>query len=265
MATALLGSIRSIFNKDTSIQRVDSEKGQDTSSSSSSIMAFKSSEVISDVVLGLADGLTVPFALTAGLSSLGSSKLVITGGLAEIISGAISMGIGGYLAAKAECDAYKVEAKRTTVASECGGDMESRVRACLIPYVKCDQVVTIQPFIEAITKEKTNLAAFLLRFESGLEPVDVHRPWKSAITIALSYVLGGLIPMIPYFVLDKASTALYISIAITGVILLVFGYIKSLVTCSGNSVLFHIWGSIQTLFVGAAAAGASYGLVRAIG
>ncbi|EPB86703.1 hypothetical protein HMPREF1544_06489 [Mucor circinelloides 1006PhL] len=215
---------------------------------------FESAEIVRDTIIGLSDGLTVPFALAAGLSSLGSSKIVIYGGAAG--NGAISMGLGGYLAARSEIDHYRTERQREErEVEECPQDEEDEIVDILEPY-GLDRD-TIQPLIEKLKSDPQKFVDFMMKFELNLEMPDPRRSWISALTIGLSYFIGGLIPLLPYCFFDDSIYALYISVAVTFLTLLVFGYIKSRLVNPNGAV----WGAIQTLLIGAIAAGASYGIV----
>ncbi|GAA5806785.1 hypothetical protein MFLAVUS_000133 [Mucor flavus] len=217
---------------------------------------FESAEIVRDAIIGLSDGLTVPFALAAGLSSLGSSKLVIYGGAAELVSGAISMGLGGYLAARSEIDHYRTERQREErEVEECPQDEEDEIVEILEPY-GLDRD-TIQPLIEKLKSDPQKFVDFMMKFELNLEMPDPNRSWISALTIGLSYFIGGLIPLLPYYFFENARYALYISGAVTLLTLLIFGYIKSRLVNPNGAV----WGAIQTMLIGAVAAGASYGIV----
>ncbi|KAI1792484.1 VIT family-domain-containing protein [Ganoderma leucocontextum] len=252
-------------------------------------------DVVRDVVIGLSDGLTVPFALTAGLSSLGESKLVILGGVAELIAGAISMGIGGFLASQAERDHYRYQQKATAarVFRSCDGEMEREVHGVLGP-VGIDektsrQVAAALRDVEFASEgdgpssaprrgasdatlaaeeggqqlrwaRNVGLTAFLLRFGEGLEEVPASRMYTSAFTIGMGYLVGGLIPLLPYFFQPVAHIALIYSCVLTGVVLLIFGAVKARVTGAGG----YVWGALSTLMVGGAAAAAAYGIVAAL-
>ncbi|ORZ14184.1 Ccc1 family [Absidia repens] len=217
---------------------------------------FQSAEIVRDAIIGLSDGLTVPFALAAGLSSLGSSRIVVYGGAAEIVSGSISMALGGFLAAKSEIEHYKTERQREErEVEDCPQDEEDEIVDILEPY-GLDRV-TIQPIIDKLKENPQKFVDFMMKFELALEMPDPRRSWISALTIGSSYFLGGLIPLIPYVLMEDATLALWVSVAVTLFTLLVFGYVKSrLVNPKGA-----IWGAIQTLLIGALAAGASYGIV----
>ncbi|KAI8146550.1 Ccc1 family [Fennellomyces sp. T-0311] len=217
---------------------------------------FESAEVVRDAIIGLSDGLTVPFALAAGLSSLGNSKIVVYGGAAELVSGAISMGLGGYLAALSEMEHYSTERQREErEVEECPQDEEDEIVEILEPYGLDRQ--TIQPVIDKLKADPEKFVDFMMKFELNLEMPDPRRSWISALTIGLSYFVGGLIPLLPYVFVDDSTLALYISIAVTSLTLLIFGYCKSrLVNPKGA-----FKGAIQTLLIGALAAGASYAIV----
>jgi len=248
-------------------------------------------DVVRDVVIGLSDGLTVPFALTAGLSSLGNSRVVVLGGIAELIAGAISMGIGGFLASQAERDHYRFQARHTAarVLRSCAGEMEREVYAVLGPVgvdeslsrrvANCLREVEVgsdaaynpnaPADIESSTKLKfqptVGLTPFLLKFGEGIEEVSVSRMYTSAFTIGMGYLLGGLIPLLPYFFFQQAHVALLWSCIITGIILLIFGVVKARVTgAAGSGIGGYVWGAVSTLMVGGAAAGAAYGIVAAL-
>ncbi|EKM56645.1 uncharacterized protein PHACADRAFT_253872 [Phanerochaete carnosa HHB-10118-sp] len=250
-------------------------------------------DVVRDVVIGLSDGLTVPFALTAGLSSLGESKLVILGGIAELVAGAISMGIGGFLAAQAERDHYRYQQKLTAarVQRSCDGEMEREVHGVLGP-VGVDEhtsrlVAKNLREVEMDTggegsdagssrtrveegqalkwSKSVGLTAFLLKFGECLEEVTTRRMYVSAFTIGMGYLIGGIIPLLPYFFIPRARTALIYSCIITGVILIIFGAVKARVTgAAGQGFGGYVWGAFSTLLVGGAAAAAAYGLVAAL-
>lgn len=207
--------------------------------------------LIRDITIGFADGLTVPFALTAGLSSLGSTKIVVIGGLAELFSGMISMGLGAYLAAATERQHWQAEYERecwevdhckyfrlprhshlssVTKRSETGPDRErEEIYEVLEKYgISRDGARgVVDELCVPTVKGKERWVQFMMDFELCLPEPETTAAWKSAITMGLSYFIGGLVPMIPYFIMDSAQQALFVSIAITVVILLVFGYVKS--------------------------------------
>jgi len=248
-------------------------------------------DVVRDVVIGLSDGLTVPFALTAGLSSLGDSKLVVLGGIAELIAGAISMGIGGFLASQAERDHYRYLRRQTSarVIRSCDGEMEREVHAVL-GRVGVEEKVSRQVALSlreveigdtgahthagssssSVSSDEegglkwsqdVGITAFLLKFGEGLEEVPTKRLYLSAFTIGMGYLIGGLIPLLPYFFISRVHVALMYSCLLTGAVLLVFGAVKARVTGAGAGVGGYVWGAVSTLLVGGAAAAAAYGIV----
>ncbi|KAF8062439.1 DUF125-domain-containing protein [Lyophyllum atratum] len=244
-------------------------------------------DVVRDVVIGLSDGLTVPFALTAGLSSLGESKLVILGGVAELIAGAISMGIGGFLASQSERDHYLYLKQQTAarVVRSCDGEMEREVADVLGPVgvdeKTCSAVARSLREVEVGSNEDghrnadeetaslrwskdVGVTAFLLKFGLGLEEVPNRRLYISAFTIGMGYLIGGLIPLLPYFFIPRAHIALIYSSIVTGIVLLVFGAVKAHVTGAGVGTTGYVWGAVSTLLVGGLAAGAAFGIVKAL-
>jgi len=242
-------------------------------------------DIVRDVVIGLSDGLTVPFALTAGLSSLGESRLVVLGGVAELIAGALSMGIGGFLASQAERDHYRFLASQTSarVVRSCQGEMEREVNAVLGPIgvneKLCREVAQCLRQVEVSDEnlvsagvrgqslrwsKDVGLTAFLLKFGEGLEEVPTRRLFTSAFTIGMGYLIGGLIPLLPYFFTPYARTGLLWSSILTGIVLLIFGWVKTHVTGAGKGWTGYVWGAVSTLMVGGAAAGAAFGIVAAL-
>jgi vacuolar iron transporter family protein len=221
---------------------------------------FTASATVRDVVIGMADGLTVPFALAAGLTgAIDSPGLIITAGLAEVAAGAIAMGLGGYLAARTDVEHYASERA-----------IEER-EIDEIPQREAEEVATVfrdfglgepivQQAVAAICSDRTRWIDFMMKFELGLDPPDPGRARASALTIAGSYIVGGLIPLSPYFFCHSAHTGLLASVAVTVVALAIFGYIKGRFT--GKTPVRSAW---QTVAVGGLAAGAAFGLARAIG
>ncbi|KAJ7645142.1 VIT family-domain-containing protein, partial [Mycena polygramma] len=243
-------------------------------------------DIVRDVVIGLSDGLTVPFALAAGLSSLGESRLVVLGGVAELIAGAISMGIGGFLASQAERDHYRFLRGTTSarVLRSCDSEMEREVAEVLSPVgvddatcravARCLRDVKVHapttprsPDLESDTlrwSKEVGLTPFLLKFGAGLEEVPTSRLYISACTIGAGYLIGGIIPLIPYFFIPRAHVALIWSAVVTGIVLLVFGAVKARVTGAGVSTGGYVWGAVSTLFVGGVAAAAAFAIVKAL-
>ncbi|MBW0472947.1 hypothetical protein O181_012662 [Austropuccinia psidii MF-1] len=265
-------------------------------------------DIVRDVIIGLSDGLTVPFGLTAGLSSLGSSRLVVVGGLAELISGAISMGIGGYLASEAERDHFRYLQRTTSerVSRSCSGEIEREVHAVLGP-VGLDEGVSrtvsnalirleaesnqatqelkhksaFHSFLRCLGRQpksasgleaaqqlrwskEVGITAFLLKFGQGLEEVPKSRLYISALTIGSAYFIGGLVPMAPYFFMDSAQIALYWSILIMFITLLIFGGFKAYFTGAKTGFLGYLKASSATILVGGSAAAASWLIVKAL-
>ncbi|RKP14305.1 Ccc1 family [Piptocephalis cylindrospora] len=217
---------------------------------------FSSPEVLRDAIIGLSDGLTVPFALAAGLSSLDSTRIVVAAGFAELVAGAISMGLGGYLAARTEADHYDAElAREYREVQEKPEEEAEEIIEILEPY-GLDRA-TLGPVIDRLKQDPDKWVEFMMKFELNLERPDPHRSILSAVTIGGSYLLGGLIPLLPYCFISRTLHALIASSVITLLALLIFGYSKSrLISPKGA------WaGAIQTMLVGAVAASAAYGLV----
>ncbi|SCZ92440.1 BZ3500_MvSof-1268-A1-R1_Chr5-2g07858 [Microbotryum saponariae] len=284
----------------------------------------------------LCPGLTVPFGLCAGLSSLGSSRLVYIAGIAELVSGSLSMGVGGYLSAQAERDHYRYLKKNTRVSSgdwtykrsvdrklnssffelqdrvkrSCAGEMEREVSAILSPLgiddsisrrvagsllkveatlpapqappsimSQCLKAIARKPRFSSSRDEERQallaqsndededekgLTAFLLKFGEGLEETTDLRLFMSALTIGFSYFLGGLIPLLPYFFVETAQQGLFISVIITGIVLILFGGFKTYYTGAAIGASGYAWGALSTLAVGGAAAAASFAIVKAL-
>lgn len=221
---------------------------------------FTATATVRDIVIGMADGLTVPFALAAGLSgAVASSGLVVTAGLAEIAAGSIAMGLGGYLAAKTDLEHYASERLRELRETQHIPEREAEeVSEIFRGYGLRDE--QIAPLIETLQANPTQWVDFMMRFELGLEEPDPTRARISAWTIALSYVVGGLIPLLPYMVFSEILTALWWSVAVTPVALFVFGYVKS-----GYTGVLPWRGGFQTVLVGGLAAAAAFGIARLLG
>jgi VIT1/CCC1 family predicted Fe2+/Mn2+ transporter len=221
---------------------------------------FTSSETVRDVVLGMADGLTVPFALAAGLSgAVAASKIIVTAGLAEIAAGSIAMGLGGYLAARTDREHYVSERARELRETEQIPRNElDEVAGIFRDYGLPDE--QIRPILATISADKDRWVDFMMRFELGLEVPDPKRARRSAVTIALSYVFGGLIPLVPYMLTSSVELGLSVSAVCTMVALFAFGWVK------GKMTGMRAWRSgLQTLAIGSLAAGAAFALARIIG
>lgn len=220
---------------------------------------FTGSEVVRDVVIGMADGLTVPFALAAGLSAaVTSTKVIVTAGLAEVAAGAIAMGLGGYLAARSDQEHYATEEARERREIEELPEEEIRETKEILQNYGL-QGGALDDVVRAISANRTRWLDFLMRFELGLERPNPKRAPISALTIAAAYVTGGLIPLVSYIVNPEIPTALRYSILLTGIALVVFGAVKGLMT--GVNV---VKASLQTLLVGGLAAAAVFYLASVV-
>ncbi len=220
---------------------------------------FMGSEAVRDVVIGMSDGLTVPFALAAGLSGIANSTaIVITGGLAEIAAGSIAMGLGGYLAARSDAEHYASERETEQREVNTMPDVETEeVEQLLLTYgLEKEQSALVA---NALHQRPEAWIDFMMRCELGLEKPDPKRALTSALTIGLSYIAGGLIPLAPYMLVHTAETALVFSVIFTLAALLVFGYIKGRFTGARP-----IRSAIQTALIGGLAAAVAFGLAKAI-
>jgi VIT1/CCC1 family predicted Fe2+/Mn2+ transporter len=220
---------------------------------------FTASESIRDIVIGMSDGLTVPFALAAGLSgAVSSTTIIVTAGLAEIAAGSIAMGLGGYLAARSDAEHYASERLREELEVKEKTEVEKEeVREIFASYGLTDEQST--PIVEALSERPDAWIDFMMRFELGLEKPDPKRALTSALTIAISYIVGGLIPLSPYILLHTATTALLTSVIVTLLALLIFGYIKGRFTGTRP-----VRSGLQTMLIGGLAAGAAFLIARAI-
>ncbi len=220
---------------------------------------FTGSATVRDLVIGMSDGLTVPFALAAGLSgAIDTTSIIVTAGFAEIAAGSIAMGLGGYLAAKSDAEHYFSErAREESEVIERADTEAGEVAEVFQSYGLTAQ--ESKPVVDALRKRPQAWVDFMLRFELGLEKPDPKRALISAITIAGAYIAGGLVPLGPYLVLSKASTALPVSVITTLITLAIFGYIKGHFT--GASPLRS---AIQTVLIGGLAAGVAFMIARAI-
>lgn len=220
---------------------------------------FKSSEQVRDFVIGMSDGLTVPFALAAGLSgAVDNTGIIITAGLAEIAAGSIAMGLGGYLAGRTEIEHYDSEEKREY--DEIKNLHEVEIRETKEIFAQYGLNEELQETIaREMAKHPKAWVDFMMRFELGLERPDKHRALQSAIIIAASYVIGGLIPLSAYFVTDTALEGFKYSCIITTICLIGFGLVKSKLT--GQPLLK---GALRVTIIGALAAGAAFGIAKLI-
>ena len=218
---------------------------------------FTSSNFVRDIVIGMSDGLTVPFALAAGLSgAFANTRFIVIGGLAEIAAGSIAMGLGGYLAARGDAEHYVQEkAREYREIEEIPEEEKAEVRKVFRNYGLTEE--ESDPVVEALSTRPDAWVDFMMRFELGLEEPDPKRAVTSAGTIAASYVAGGLIPLSPYMVLQNAYRGLIVSAIVTLIALGVFGFIKGKYT--GARALRS---ALQTMLIGGVAAGAAFALAK---
>lgn len=220
---------------------------------------FRASQTIRDIVIGMADGLTVPFALAAGLSgAVASSHLITTAGIAEIAAGSVAMGLGGYLAARGDAEHYVSELRRERQEVQTTPEQEA---VEIVDVFKAYGVTAEQsaPVVAALRTDRDAWVRFMMRFELGLEQPEPGRARRSAATIACAYVAGGMIPIAPYFIASRVDDALIASIAITLSALLLFGFIKG-----GYTGIPRLRSALQTLLIGGTAAAAAFVLAKAI-
>jgi len=220
---------------------------------------FTASAAVRDIVIGMADGLTVPFALAAGLTgAVASTTIVVTAGFAEIAAGSIAMGLGGYLAAKTDSEHYASERQREIRETVELADVETEEVAKVFRGYGMSEA-QMAPVVAAITSDQQRWVDFMMRFELGLEEPDPARAGRSAATIAFSYIVGGLVPLAPYILMTQVRSALWVSVAVTLLALLIFGSIK------GYYTGVKPWRSgLQTVIVGGLAAAAAFFIARLI-
>jgi VIT1/CCC1 family predicted Fe2+/Mn2+ transporter len=220
---------------------------------------FTSGETVRDVVIGMSDGLTVPFALAAGLSgAVNSSGIIVTAGLAEIAAGSIAMGLGGYLAARSDAEHYASERAREELEVREKPAAEAlEVQEVLVSYGLTAEESA--PIVQALSARPAAWVDFMMRFELGLESPDPGRALASALTIAGAYIVGGFIPLGPYLVSSSVTTGLLWSVSLTLLALAAFGYVKGHFTGTGP-----LRSAVQTVIIGGLAAAAAFGIARAI-
>ncbi len=220
---------------------------------------FTASKTVRDIVIGMSDGLTVPFALAAGLSAVATSNVVVLAGLAEIAAGSIAMGLGGFLAARSDEEHYHSERRREEDEIVTKTDFEIReTEEILTDYGLAKK--ESHPIVKAMMKRPKDWVDFMMRFELGLEEPDPRRAVISAGTIAASYIGGGLIPLSPYMLIHQTIQALPYSVGVTLLALGVFGYIKGRFTGTRP-----IRSALQTMLIGGLAAGAAFLIAKWIG
>ncbi|HXC25945.1 MAG TPA: VIT1/CCC1 transporter family protein [Gemmatimonadaceae bacterium] len=219
----------------------------------------RTSETVHDVVIGMSDGLTVPFALAAGLSgAMTATRVVITAGLAEVAAGSIAMGLGGYLAARGDAEHYGSELAREE--REIADQPETEVAEVAAVFRGFGlSEAEAAPVLRAFQQRPEVWRDFMMRFELGLESPEPGRALRSAMTIAGAYIVGGMVPLFPYFLAANIHQALLVSIVVTLLALLCFGYVKAMFT---GAPRFR--GAVQTVLIGGLAAGAAFAIARAI-
>ena len=221
---------------------------------------LKSSDFITDVVIGMSDGLTVPFALAAGLSSaVSNNSIILTAGIAEIVAGCIAMGLGGYLAGRTEQEHYQSELKREydEVAHVPEKEMQE-VKEIFAGYGISKQGQDV--LAKELAQDKTKWVEFMMKFELGLEEPNPNRARNSALTIGIAYFIGGLLPLSAYFFTETPENGLIVSTIFTTLCLFVFGYFKSKVTGQPP-----IMGALKVTMIGLVAAAAAFGIAKLIG
>ncbi|KAK5259453.1 Protein ccc1 [Exophiala xenobiotica] len=259
----------------SSSEESGSDTGSETSAETVCVVGLPAAEnehspvrarIISDAIIGLSDGLTVPFALTAGLSALGDTKVVVFGGLAELIAGAISMGLGGYLGAKSEEDSYKATLRSTqSRVLDPASNLASEITSVFAPYHLPPS--TLKDFTHQLitSNNPETVVDFLMRFQQGTPEPGSSRAVICALTIATGYFLGGFVPLLPYFFASNVTEGLIWSISVMILALFMFGYVKTGMTdgfrgwrCVRRGVI----GGGQMVIVGGAAAGCAMAVVR---
>ena len=220
---------------------------------------FTAGPTVRDIVIGMSDGLTVPFALAAGLTgAIASSRLIITAGFAEIAAGSIAMGLGGFLAARSEAEHYASELKREQTEVIEKADVEKQeVMDVFLNFGLTSSEA--EPVVEALSRRPEAWVDFMMRFELGLERPEPGRALQSALTIAGAYIAGGVVPLIPYMFVPHARSALWVSALITLLALLVFGFVKGRFTGVNQ-----VKSAIQTAIIGSLAAAAAFAIASAI-
>lgn len=221
---------------------------------------LKNSDLLTDIVIGMSDGLTVPFALAAGLSgAVSSTHIIVIAGIAEIAAGSIAMGLGGYLAGKTEQDHYNSELKREYDEVDNKRHLEIKETKDFFANIGLSEELQ-ERATEEIARDKKQWVDFMMKYELGLDKPDPKRATKSALNIGLSYIAGGLVPLSPYFFVDSPNTGLKTSVMLTLICLFIFGWFKSKLTG-----VKPFSGALKIALIGAVAAGAAYGVARLFG
>jgi predicted membrane protein (TIGR00267 family) len=219
----------------------------------------KNSVLVKDIIIGMSDGLTVPFALTAGLSGiLDTTHLIIVSGLSEIAAGCVSMGLGGYLAGQSDVEHYQKELKREYSEIEAVPYLELKEVEDILMGMGVEAALSKQVALQ-ISKDKDRWADFMMKLELEMEKPAENRAAKSAGTIAASYLVGGFIPLAPYMFMHDSHSGFIVSCICTLLALIIFGYLKSRVT--GQPL---ITGTIKVVLTGVVAAAAAYFLAKAV-
>lgn len=220
---------------------------------------FTASDSVRDMVIGMSDGLTVSFALAAGLTgAISATGIIVTAGLAEIAAGSIAMGLGGYLATRSDIEHYANERRREEreivekPEAEC-----AEIEKVFLGYGLTTQQVA--PLVEALRNRPSDWVDFMMRFELGLEEIEPRRARNSALTISSAYIVGGMIPLLPYMLLDNSGRALLLSSILTLLALFAFGFAKGLFTGARP-----MRSALQTSLIGGLAAAAAFTIARAI-
>jgi len=252
-------------DSDTSSRTAYDEKTTTTAQDQNKTHSRINARIIADATIGLSDGLTVPFALTAGLSALGDNKVVIYGGLAELIAGGISMGLGGYLGAKSEAEAYQAALAETKgIVKEDRGKVDGMVRDAFEGFDLPD--LALQAMMTSLAEKPQQMVEFLMRFSHQLAEAD-HAPsraYVSGLTISAGYFFGGLVPLLPYLFFASVRSAFVGSVVVMVIALFAFGWVKTaLVGESDRWVCLR--NGAQMVVMGGVAAGAAMGCVKAVG
>ncbi|EME29341.1 Vacuolar iron transporter 1 [Galdieria sulphuraria] len=210
-----------------------------------------------DIVLGMSDGLTVPFALAAGMAgAFASSKIIVLAVLAELTAGGISMGLGGYMSGRTEVMQYSAERKREEwEVVNCPEAEKEEIYDILKEYGLTR--AHVRSILEHFEKNPNKWVDFMMKFELGLEEPDFSRPWKSALFVGLSYIVGGIIPLIPYFFIESSIAALKVSVIFTLLALFIFGFAKGHVVSHNR-----LASAIETMVIGAVAAASAFIIAR---
>lgn len=248
---------RPLLPRQSSSSTLASDTVSDSKSTSAASMMKENPRIVSDIVIGLSDGLQVPFALAAGLSSLGSNRIVVAGALAELIAGSLSMGAGGWLAGNSESAHYLAVRKGVQHDLMTDPDMcESEIIVSM--QVNGVSEPAARSVAECLRGNPPDMVDYIMSLR-GLERPTIRTALFSGFTIGASYFVGGLIPLLPYLFIDSLKAALAVSIVVALVTLFIFGYVKSRLLISSRTTAFV--SATQTLVIGGVAAAVSYAAV----